>query len=51
MEINKKKLIEVQNLSKNFDNKVIHKDISFHVHDGECLGLLGGSGVGKSVLL
>ena len=40
MEINKKKLIEVQN-----------KDISFHVHDGECLGLLGGSGVGKSVLL
>ena len=44
-------LLEVQHLKKSFGNKVIHKDISFSLHKGECLGLLGGSGMGKSVIL
>jgi phospholipid/cholesterol/gamma-HCH transport system ATP-binding protein len=29
----------------------VHKDVSFSLRQGECLGLIGGSGTGKSVLL
>lgn len=43
--------IEVKNFRKSFGQKVIHKDVSFYVRKGECLGLVGGSGTGKSVLL
>jgi len=44
-------LIEVQNFKKSFGTKVVHSDVSFYVKKGECLGLIGGSGTGKSVLL
>jgi phospholipid/cholesterol/gamma-HCH transport system ATP-binding protein len=44
-------LIEVKHFKKKFGNKVVHHDVSFAVRKGECLGLLGGSGAGKSVLL
>lgn len=44
-------LLEVKNLSKSFGLKQVHKDISFKLYKGECLGLLGGSGTGKSVIL
>lgn len=44
-------VIEVKNFRKTFGNKVVHKDVSFYVRRGECLGLVGGSGVGKSVIL
>lgn len=44
-------LIEVKKFSKSFDGKLVHKNVSFYVKEGECLGLLGGSGVGKSVVL
>ena len=44
-------LIEVQNFKKSFGSKVVHQDVSFYVKKGECLGLIGGSGTGKSVLL
>lgn len=44
-------LIEVQNFKKSFGSKVVHSDVSFYVKKGECLGLIGGSGTGKSVLL
>lgn len=43
--------IEVNQFKKSFGEKIVHKDINFRVHSGECLGLLGGSGMGKSVLL
>ncbi len=43
-------MIEVRHFQKSFDNKVVHRDINFSVHRGECLGLIGGSGVGKSVV-
>lgn len=44
-------LIEVQNFKKSYGNKLVHEDVSFYVKKGECLGLVGGSGVGKSVIL
>ena len=44
-------IIKVKNFSKKFGKKVVHTDVSFDVKKGECLGLIGGSGVGKSVIL
>lgn len=44
-------IIEVKNFKKSFGKKVVHRDISFYVRQGECLGLIGGSGTGKSVIL
>lgn len=44
-------VIEVKNFRKTFGSKTIHEDVSFYVKKGECLGLVGGSGVGKSVIL
>ncbi len=43
--------IEVKGFKKSFGEKVIHQNVSFYVRKGECLGLVGGSGTGKSVLL
>lgn len=43
-------MIEVQNLYKSFGEKEILKGISMHLRAGENLGILGKSGVGKSVL-
>lgn len=47
----KEKIIEVKNFKKSFGTKVVHKDVSFSLNKGECLGLIGGSGTGKSVIL
>jgi phospholipid/cholesterol/gamma-HCH transport system ATP-binding protein len=47
----KANILEVKNIYKKFDNKEIHRGISFDLRDGETLGLLGPSGTGKSVLL
>lgn len=44
-------VIEVKNFKKSFGDKVVHSDVTFYVKKGECLGLVGGSGTGKSVLL
>lgn len=44
-------VIRVVNFRKNFGDKVTHRNVSFQVRRGECLGLLGGSGAGKSVIL
>ncbi|HXH31213.1 MAG TPA: ATP-binding cassette domain-containing protein [Bacteriovoracaceae bacterium] len=45
------KILEVKNLAKSFDDKEVHRDVSFSLYQGETLGLLGHSGTGKSVLL
>ena len=42
-------VIEVTHFKKSFGTKVIHEDVTFYVKKGECLGLIGGSGAGKSV--
>ncbi|MBX9767400.1 MAG: ABC transporter ATP-binding protein [Bdellovibrionales bacterium] len=44
-------IIEVQDFKKSFGSKLVHKGVSFSVRKGECLGLIGGSGAGKSVIL
>lgn len=44
-------VIEVKNFQKSFSGRKVHKDVSFEVEKGECLGLVGGSGMGKSVIL
>lgn len=43
--------IEVIDFFKSFGSKKVHQGVSFFVREGECLGLIGGSGQGKSVLL
>ena len=44
-------MIKIENLFKSFDSKEVLKDISFSIDDGECISIIGESGIGKSVLL
>ncbi len=43
--------IRVKSVSTAFGDKIIHEDLSLDVRRGEILGVVGGSGAGKSVLL
>jgi phospholipid/cholesterol/gamma-HCH transport system ATP-binding protein len=44
-------IIRFDHFHKKFSGKTIHEDVSFSVQAKECLGLIGGSGAGKSVIL
>jgi phospholipid/cholesterol/gamma-HCH transport system ATP-binding protein len=44
-------VIKVRGLVNGFGNKVIHDHLDLDVYRGEVLGVVGGSGAGKSVLL
>ena len=44
-------VIEVKHFRKSFEGRMVHKDVNFKVERGECVGLVGGSGIGKSVVL
>jgi phospholipid/cholesterol/gamma-HCH transport system ATP-binding protein len=44
-------VIEVRNLVNRFGPQVVHDGLDFDVYPGEVLGVVGGSGTGKSVLL
>ncbi len=46
-----KSIIEILNLSKNFDNKNILKKINLKINKGESLVIIGKSGSGKSLLM
>ncbi len=46
-----KKILELKNIKKRFQNKDIHQGVNFSLFKGETIGLLGYSGAGKSVLL
>ena len=49
--MNKKPIIEVENLTARYGNTTILENVSFRVCRGEIFMLLGGSGCGKSTLL
>ena len=44
-------MIRIRNLSKQFDGKLIWKDINLDIERGETVVIIGGSGGGKSTLL
>lgn len=44
-------VIQIRDFKKSFGSKQVHNGVTFDVHKGECLGLVGGSGAGKSVIL
>ncbi|MEO0161229.1 MAG: ATP-binding cassette domain-containing protein [candidate division WOR-3 bacterium] len=44
-------MIEIRNLTKQFDGHYVLKDVSFCVEDGKLVVVLGPSGTGKTVLL
>lgn len=44
-------VIQIKNFKKAFGPKLVHDGVTFNVKRGECLGLVGGSGAGKSVIL
>ena len=43
--------IEIKNIKKRFGRKQVLKDISFTAQSGDCIGILGGNGCGKSTLI
>lgn len=46
-----KNIIEVRGLKTQFGDFVVHENLDLDVHEGEILGVVGGSGTGKSVLM
>nr|MDP8994369.1 ATP-binding cassette domain-containing protein [Pseudomonadota bacterium] len=44
-------IIEVRGLKNSFGEHVVHEDLDLEVRRGEILGVVGGSGTGKSVLM
>lgn len=46
-----KNILEIRNLTKMIDNKVILKKISFFIKKGEIIAIIGPSGSGKTTLL
>jgi lipopolysaccharide export system ATP-binding protein len=48
MEQSKNSILDVKHLKKQFKNRVVVKDVSFHVESSEVIGLLGPNGAGKT---
>ncbi len=46
-----KPVIDIKNLVTNFGSTLIHENLNLTVFKGEIIGIIGGSGSGKSVLL
>lgn len=44
-------IIEVENVTKRFDDKLVTDNISLNIEEGEIFGLLGPNGAGKSTLI
>ena len=44
-------MLEVQNLSCNYGNQIVLKNISFTLDNGHSLSILGANGCGKTTLL
>ena len=48
---NNKIALEIKNLSKKFENKMILNDLNIKIPNGKSIGVMGPSGTGKSILL
>lgn len=46
-----KKIVEIYNIAKRFDEKIILDDFTYNFRRGEKVGIVGGNGSGKSTLL
>lgn len=46
-----KPIIEIKGLNTKFGSQVVHENLDLVVYEGEVLGIVGGSGSGKSVLM
>jgi len=44
-------LIDIKNLTMEFKGKKVLKNINLTIEEGECIGILGRSGAGKTVLM
>jgi phospholipid/cholesterol/gamma-HCH transport system ATP-binding protein len=44
-------IIQVRGLKNSFGDQIVHEDLDLDVYKGEILGVVGGSGTGKSVLM
>ncbi len=51
MSPNRKIVLDIRHVKKTFGTKEVHKDVSLQLYEKELLGLFGGSGSGKSVIL
>jgi ATP-binding cassette ChvD family protein len=45
------KVIEVENISKSFGDKVLFENLSFKITPGSIVGVIGGNGAGKTTLM
>ncbi len=43
--------LTINHIQKGFKNKPVLQDITFSANNGECIGILGGNGCGKTTLL
>lgn len=50
-ERNRKKIIEIKNLSHSYGTKKIYENLNIDIYQGSVFGLLGKNGVGKSTLI
>lgn len=44
-------LVEITNLTKKYENKIVLENISFTVSEGKIIGLLGANGAGKTTII
>lgn len=51
MSIEQNNIIQVSNLCNRFGNFIVHENLDIEVRSGEIIGVVGGSGSGKSVLM
>lgn len=44
-------LLQIESLNKNYGEKTVVSEVSFHVKDGDILGFIGPNGAGKSTII